>query len=94
MHRETGHAESAGDLLDGPLPLVVVEPLDEHGLVRGELGLRPPSVPAADPTRSARDSISTLTSLRPGGQNPAEPYGSHGVAQLIREAGEVPRVRP
>lgn len=22
------------------------------------------------------------------------PYGSHGVAQLIREAGEVPRVRP
>ncbi|MFI6208370.1 Tn3 family transposase [Streptomyces sp. NPDC051041] len=69
VHRETGHAESVGDLLDGPLPLVV-EPLDEHGLVRGELGLLPPSVPAADPTRSARDSISTLTSLRPGGRNP------------------------
>ncbi len=45
-------------------------PLDEHGLVHGESSPRPPSLPAADPTRSARVSISTLTSLRPGGHNP------------------------
>ncbi|MFC8368994.1 DUF4158 domain-containing protein [Streptomyces sp. NPDC057238] len=36
----------------------------------------------------------TLTSLPPVGRTHAEPYGSHWVAQLIREAGEVPRVRP
>lgn len=94
MHREAGHAESVGDLLEGLLPLVVVEPLDEHGLVRGELGLRLPSVAAADPSRSVRDSISMLTSFRLGGRIHAKPYGSHGVAQLIREAGEVRRVRP
>jgi hypothetical protein len=75
-------------------PLLVVEPLNEHILVRSGLDPRPPSVLAAIPTHSARYPLSTLTQAAPVGGAHTEPCGSHGAAQLIREAGEVPRVRP
>lgn len=61
---------------------------------RAEGALPGGPVPGGGSTRSARGSVSMLTSLRPGGRNPRRPCGSHGVARLIREAGEVPRVRP
>lgn len=78
-----------------------VEPVRRHAIRAGSRTRRVqkalfPAAPFPAADRRVRLGVPSPRSRRsaPVGGTHAGPCGSHGVARLIREAGEVPRVRP